>query len=152
MPPAGGFRRRPSEDLTGWVRPVGGGLARIPPALYLSLGLKCDYAIPMEIKLPQMPFKFDTPDGPMEITVRSGHQLGRGEARDLYTAAAAFIDHGPRALERIQVTAGARTHGEVMKALVTGFVVDLAAHDKAGLDYRVLEALCAAQGVEILDN
>ena len=106
----------------------------------------------MEIKLPQMPFKFLTPDGLMEITVRSGSGQGRSEPGDLYAAAAAFIDHGPRALERIQITPNARTHGEVMKALVTGFVVDLDAHDKQSLDYRVLDALCQAQGVEVLDN
>jgi len=106
----------------------------------------------MEIKLPHMPFKFSTPDGLMEVTVRSGGVRGKVEARDTYAAAAAFIDHGPRALERIQISPGAKTHGEVMRALVTGFVVDLEAHDKQSLDYRVLEALCNAQGVEVLDN
>jgi hypothetical protein len=110
------------------------------------------YIFPMEIKLPQMPFKFNTPDGQMEVTVRSGSRLGKSEAQDLYAAAAAFIDHGPRALERIQITPNAKTHSEVMRALVTGFVVDLEAHDKQSLDYRVLEALCNAQGVEVLDN
>jgi hypothetical protein len=39
-----------------------------------------------------------------------------------------------------------------MRTLVTGFVVNLEAHDKSSLDYRVLEALCSAQGVEQLDN
>ncbi len=106
----------------------------------------------MEIKLPQMPFKFDTPDGLMEVTVRSGSVQGQVQFRDLYAAAAAFITSGPRALERIQITAGAKTHGEVMKALVTGFEVDLEAHDKESIDYRVLSALCSAQGVEVLEN
>lgn len=106
----------------------------------------------MEIKLPQMPFKFNTPDGLMEVTVRSGSLQGRIEFRDRYAAAAAFITPGPRALERIQITPSAKTHSEIMKALVTGFVVDLTAHDKESLDYRVLEALCSAQGVEVLDN
>lgn len=106
----------------------------------------------MEIKLPQMPFKFATPDGQMEITVRSGSRQGKNETRDIYAAAAAFIDHGPRALERIQITPNAKTHAEVMKALVTGFVVNLEAHDKQSLDYRVLQALCQAQGVVELDN
>ncbi len=106
----------------------------------------------MEIKLPQMPFKFNTPDGQMEITVRSGSRPHKGETHDLYAAAAAFIGHGPRALERIQVTPNAKTHAEVMKALVTGFVVNLDAYDKLSLDYRVLEALCHAQGVVELDN
>ena len=106
----------------------------------------------MEIKLPQMPFKFNTPDGLMEVTVRSGSRQGKIEFRDQYAAAAAFITPGLRALERIQIMPGAKTHGEVMKALVTGFVVDLDAHDKESVGYRVLEALCSAQGVEVLDN
>ncbi len=106
----------------------------------------------MEIKLPQMPFKFNTPDGPMEVTVRNGSLEGKTEFRNLYAAAAAFITPGPRALERIQLMPGAKTHGEVMRALVTGFVVDFETRDKESLDYRVLEALCNAQGVEVLDN
>jgi hypothetical protein len=106
----------------------------------------------MEIKLPQMPFKFDTPDGQMEVTVRSRSADGEVEDSKRYAAAAAFISHGPRALERIQITPDAKTHGEVMRALVTGFDVDLAAHEKDGLDYRVLQALINAQGVVPVDN
>jgi hypothetical protein len=106
----------------------------------------------MEIKLPQMPFKFETPDGLMEVTVRSGSLSSKIEVRNLYAAAAAFIGHGPRALERIQITPNAKTHGEIMKTLVTGFTVDLEAHDKDSLDYRVLAALCSAQGVVDLEN
>jgi hypothetical protein len=106
----------------------------------------------MEIKLPQMPFKFDTPDGPMEITVRSRSAAGEIEDSTRYSAAAAFISHGPRALERIQITPDAKTHGEVMRALVTGFDVDLESHEKDGPDYRMLAALINAQGVVFLDN
>jgi len=40
----------------------------------------------------------------------------------------------------------------VMKTLVTGFKVNPAAHDKDSLNYRVLNALCTAQGVIDLDN
>ncbi len=105
----------------------------------------------MEIRLPHMPFKFETPDGLMEITVRSGSQQSRVEVRDLYAAAAAFIGHGPRALERIQITPNAKTHTEVMKSLVTGFKVNPNAHDKESVNYRVLTALCTAQGVVDLD-
>ena len=88
----------------------------------------------------------------MEVTVRSGSVQVKKEIRDLYTAAASFITPGKRALDRIQVMPGATTHGEIMKTLVTGFVVNLDAYDKASLDYRVLEALCHAEGVEELDN
>ena len=106
----------------------------------------------MDIKLPHMPFKFTTPDGLMEVTVRNGTWLGKFETRDAYAAAAAFIDHGPRALERIQITPNAPTHSEVMKTLLTGFKIDLKTHAKESLDYRVLEALSTAQGVIDLDN
>jgi hypothetical protein len=106
----------------------------------------------MDIKLPQMPFKFSTPDGLMEVTVRTGSQQGKVEMRDVYSAAAAFIDHGPRALQRIQITPNAKTHGDVMKALLTGFKVDLKAHAKDSLDYRVLEALSTTEGVVELEN
>jgi len=106
----------------------------------------------MDIRLPQMPFKFQTPDGLMEVTVRSGHKQDKPETRQLFAAAAAFIGHGPRALERIQLTPNAKTHGEVMKTLVTGFKVNPAAHDKDSVNYRVLHALCTAQGVVDLDN
>jgi hypothetical protein len=106
----------------------------------------------MEIKLPHMPFKFDTPDGPMEITVRSGSRQGKAEARDLFAAAATFIQHGPKALERLQITPNARSHGEVMKALLSGFKVNPEAHDNQSPDFRILSALCKAKGVEELDN
>lgn len=88
----------------------------------------------------------------MEVTVRSGSVQGRVEMQNLYAAAAAFIDHGPRALERIQITPNAKSHTEVMKTLVTGFKVTPAAHAKDSLDFRVLTALCTAQGVVDLDN
>jgi hypothetical protein len=106
----------------------------------------------MDIKLPQMPFKFNTPDGLMEVTVRSGSMQGKLELRDLYAAAATFIDHGPKALQRIQITPNAKTHSDVMKALLNGFKIDLKAHEKDSLDYRVLEALSTAEGVVDLDN
>jgi hypothetical protein len=99
-----------------------------------------------------MPFKFETPDGLMEVTVRSGNVPGKLEVQQLYAAAAAFIGHGPRALERIQITPNASSHTEVMKTLVTGFKVNPDAHDKESLDYRVLTALCTAQGVVDLDD
>jgi len=106
----------------------------------------------MEIKLPRMPFKFTTPDGLMEVTVRSGSRQGSPEMSDVYAAAATFIDHGPKALTRIPITKDAKTHGEVMKTLLTGFPIDPSTFDPTTLEHRVLEALCSAQGVEILDN
>jgi hypothetical protein len=106
----------------------------------------------MEIKLPHMPFKFSTPDGKMDITVRNGAVNAKGDVSDLYAAAATFIEHGPRALERIQITPNVKTHREVMQSLVTGFVVNLNKHDKESLDYRVLEALTRAPGVVELNN
>lgn len=106
----------------------------------------------MEIRLQQMPFKFQTPDGLMEVTVRSGNQQTKAELRHLFAASAAFIGHGPRALERIQLTPNAKTHGDVMKTLVTGFKVNPAAHAKDTVNYRVLTALCEAQGVIDLDS
>ena len=105
----------------------------------------------MEIKLPHMPFKFQTPDGLMEVTVRSGSANGRTDAQNQYAAAAAFIGHGPRALERIQITPNANSHTEVMKTLVTGFKVTPGSHAKDSLNHRVLTALCTAQGVVDLD-
>jgi len=99
-----------------------------------------------------MPFRFTTPDGPMEITVRISAGQGKVETSKPFAAAATFIQHGPRALERIQITPNVKTHGEAMKTLLTGFVVDLEAHDKESQDYRILAALCKAHGVEQLDN
>ena len=99
-----------------------------------------------------MPFKFATPDGLMEVTVRSGSADGQIETQKLYSAAAAFIGHGPRALERIQITPNAKSHTEVMKTLVTGFKVTPGAHDKESVNFRVLTALCHAQGVVDLDG
>ena len=87
----------------------------------------------------------------MEVTVRSGSANGRTEAQNQYAAAAAFIGHGPRALERIQITPNANSHTEVMKTLVTGFKVTPGSHAKDSLNHRVLTALCTAQGVVDLD-
>jgi len=106
----------------------------------------------MDIKLPYMPFKFNTPDGRMDITVRRGVVNTKGEVRELYAAAATFIEHGPRALERIQITPNVKSHREVMSTLVTGFSVNPNKHDKESVGYRVLEALCKAPGVVELDN
>lgn len=106
----------------------------------------------MEIRLTQMPFKFQTPDGLMEVTVRTGNEQGRTETPHHFCASAVFIGHGPRALERIRITPNAESHTAVMKTLVTGFKVNPGAHEPDSLNHRVLTALCSAPGVVNLDN
>jgi len=76
----------------------------------------------------------------------------KAEARDLYAAAATFIQHGPKALERIQLTPSVASHGETMKSLLNGFVVNPDKHDKLSIEHRILSALCKAKGVQELDN
>lgn len=105
----------------------------------------------MEIRLQQMPFKFETPDGLMEVTVRSGNEQSRPEVRHLFAASAAFIGAGPRALERIQLTPNAKSHSEVMKTLLTGFKCTPSTHEKDTVSHRVLTALTTAPGVVDLD-
>ena len=99
-----------------------------------------------------MPFKFNTPDGPMEITVRSDAPTGQTATPSRYAAAAAFIGHGPWALERIQVTDRVASHREVMTTLKVGFKVKLGAHAAGSLGHRVLTALSTAEGVVNLDD
>ncbi|MCF3651455.1 hypothetical protein [Synoicihabitans lomoniglobus] len=106
----------------------------------------------MEIRLLRLPFKFNTPDGEMEVTVRPNAAAGPKEKSGQYAAAAAFIGHGPRALERIRLTPLAATHSEVMKTLVTGFKINPEAHDPDTIDYRVLTALCTADGVHEVED
>lgn len=106
----------------------------------------------MEIRLSQMPFKFETPDGLMEVTVRSGNEQSRPEVRHLFTGSAAFVGAGPRALERIQLTPHAKSHSEALNTLLTGFKVTPGAHEKDTVNHRVLAALCSAPGVVDLDS
>lgn len=101
----------------------------------------------MQIKLPQMPFRFESPEGPMEITVRRGPNTADGEPSRHFAGAITFLQAGPRALERIQLSARADTYGGAMHALTEGFKVTANAHEKESVEYRVLNALCHAQGV-----
>jgi hypothetical protein len=101
----------------------------------------------MEIKLPHVPFKFTTPDGPMEIAVRCGPVPTAGDRSLQFAATASFIGHGPRALERIALSARADTYHGVAQTLKAGFKVSPQAHDKASVEYRVLTALCTAADV-----
>lgn len=102
----------------------------------------------MIIKLPRLPLKFSSPDGEMEITVRLVPAENGGRSEN-YCGAACFITHGPRALERIRLTANFRSHAEVRHALLTGF--KMKTYDQGTQDYKVTQALCAATGVEEIE-
>jgi hypothetical protein len=104
----------------------------------------------MEIKLPHMPFKFDSPEGRMEITVRR-QAAAAGERTQTFSAAVTFLQSGPKALERIPLSAKSDTYGGALHALTEGFKVTPAAHDKDSVEFRVLHALCHATGVVDLD-
>ncbi|HEX2860290.1 MAG TPA: hypothetical protein VHN79_01565 [Lacunisphaera sp.] len=101
----------------------------------------------MEIKLPYMPFKFDSPEGRMEVTVRRGASSLADERIQPYIAAVTFLQPGPRALERIPLSARSNTYGGAMLSLTEGFKVTPDAHDKDSVEFRVLTALCQATGV-----
>jgi hypothetical protein len=101
----------------------------------------------MEIKLPYMPFKFDSPEGRMEITVRRGLATVGDEREAPFGAAVTFLQPGPRALERIPLAAKSPTYSGAMHALTAGFKVTPGAHDKDSVEFRVLTALCQATGV-----
>jgi hypothetical protein len=105
----------------------------------------------MDIKLPHMPFKFDSPEGRMEVTVRRGASSGASERAQAFGAAVTFLQPGPRALERIPLGAKSDTYGGAMLALTEGFKVNLAAHEEQSVEFRVLTALCHAKGVVDLD-
>ncbi|MBI2814063.1 MAG: hypothetical protein HYX71_07245 [Opitutae bacterium] len=106
----------------------------------------------MEIKLPHMPFRFDSPEGRMEITVRRSPTHTGGEGQQHFVAAVTFLQPGPLALERIQLSAKSETYGGAMHILTEGFKVTPASHDKDSVEFRVLTALCHAQGVVDLNG
>ena len=106
----------------------------------------------MHIKLPHMPYKFDSPEGRMEITVRGGSSPGAGETGQQFAAAATFLQSGPLALKRIPLQARSDTYGGVMQTLIEGFKVTPSNHDKDSVEFRVLTALTTATGVVNLDN
>jgi hypothetical protein len=101
----------------------------------------------MEIKLPHMPFKFDSPEGRMEITVRRGVAHSDSDRAQPFIAAVTFLQPGPRALERIQLSARSDTYSGAMHTLTEGFKVTPNTYDKDTPEFRVLTALCTAQGV-----
>lgn len=85
----------------------------------------------------------------MEILVRQGSAAG--ERAQPFGAAVAYLQSGPRALERIQLSVKSDTHHGAMLALIEGFKVTPSAHDKDSAEFRVLTALCNATGVVDLD-
>lgn len=102
----------------------------------------------MEIKLPHLPFHFDSPDGRMEVTVRRGVEQGAGGRPPPFIAGLSFHQAGPRALERISLSVKTDSYGAALRLLTTeGFKVNPSAHDKLSPEYRALSALCRARGV-----
>ncbi|HET7536035.1 MAG TPA: hypothetical protein VFJ90_06260 [Candidatus Didemnitutus sp.] len=97
-----------------------------------------------------MPFKFDSPEGRMEITVRPAPPSDSGNGQQ-FGAAATFLQSGSRALERIKLAANAPTHTGVMRMLTSGFKVNPGSYEDGSIEYRVLTALCAATGVVEVD-
>ena len=101
----------------------------------------------MEIKLPHMPFKFDSSEGRMEVTVRRGPAPAAGEREQSFVAGVTFLQSGPRALERIPLSVKSGTHRGAMQILIEGFKVTPGAHAEHSAEFRVLTALCHATGV-----
>lgn len=101
----------------------------------------------MEIKLPHMPFKFDSSAGPMEVTVRRGPTPETGESRQPFIAGLSFLQAGPRALERVPLAVRSESHSGALRVLLEGFKVNLTAHEEHSVEFRVLTALCHAKGV-----
>ena len=99
-----------------------------------------------------MPYKFDSPEGRMEITVRGGAFPVAGETGMQFSAGASFIQAGPIALKRIPLAARSDTYSGVMQTLTKGFKVSPGSHDKDSVEFRVLTALITATGVVDLDN
>ena len=106
----------------------------------------------MEIKLPHMPFKFDSPEGRMEITVRRSPTHTEAERSQHFVEAVTFLQPGPLAMERISLSAKSGTYSGAMHILTEGFKVTPAAHDKDSVEFRVLTALCHATGVVDLNG
>ena len=106
----------------------------------------------MHIKLPHMPYRFDSPEGRMEITVRGDSVPAQGDKVPQFSAAATFLQPGPLALKRIPLQARSDSHRGVMQTLIEGFKVTPASHDKDSVEFRVLTALTTATGVVDLDS
>ncbi len=101
----------------------------------------------MEIKLPHMPFKFDSPEGRMEVTVRPSPSHADGMPDPTFAAAVTFHQPGLRALERIPLATKSDTYSGALHVLTEGFKVNPGAHEAHTVEFRVLTALCHAEGV-----
>lgn len=106
----------------------------------------------MNIKLPHMPFRFDSPAGRMEVTVRHAPTHVVGTSSPGFSAAITYLQPGALALERIPLSARANTYHGAMQALTEGFKVNPDLHKKDSVEFRVLTALCRATGVVDLDS
>jgi hypothetical protein len=106
----------------------------------------------MEIKLPYLPFKFDSPEGRMEVTVRRGSVPETGGRQPPFVAGLSFLQPGPRALERIPLAAKADSYSGALRILTEGFKVNLNSHAEQSVEFRVLSALCQTKGVVDLDQ
>ncbi len=106
----------------------------------------------MEIKLPHMPFRFDSPDGRMEVTVRQAPGPGANGRPAPFGAALVYLQAGPRALERIALSVKADTYSGALRQLKEGFRVNPDAHGAESTGHRALAALCQASGVVDLDQ
>jgi len=87
----------------------------------------------------------------MEITVRRGPDAANGAPSKFYSGAVTFLEAGPRALTRIPLSAQADSYGGTIRALMEGFNVTATVHDEHSVEFRVLTALCIAEGVVELD-
>lgn len=105
----------------------------------------------MNIKLPYLPFKFDSPEGRMEVTVRLGLASETTTSKQRYIAGLSFIEAGPRALTRIPLAVKSSTYGEAMRLLTEGFKISPESHEEHSVEFRVLNALVATKGVVDLD-
>jgi hypothetical protein len=106
----------------------------------------------MNIKLPHMPYKFDSPEGRMEITVRGGAFPASGETGLQFVAAATFLQSGPLALKRVALAARADSYSGVLRILTKGFKVSPASHEKDSVEFRALTALVNAVGETDMEN
>ena len=88
----------------------------------------------------------------MEITVRRGLNQPDGERNQPFVAAVTFLQPGPLALQRISLSARSDTYSGAMKTLTAGFKVTPSSYEKDTPEFRVLTALCTAQGVIDMDS
>ena len=72
----------------------------------------------------------------MEITVRRGPTHTEGERNQHFVAAVTYLQPGPLALERIQLSAKSETYSGAMHILTEGFKVTPGAHGKDSVELK----------------